>query len=81
MSDEFVSFLMGQDSVINWARFQQDGARPPTSIDMLRFLHNIFKERVLQNRYPELFVKEYSWPPISAELNFFAIIFCGALKG
>jgi hypothetical protein len=54
---------------MNSAWFQQDGARPHTSKDVLCFLHDIFKDRVLSNQYPVTSEEEFSWPPISQALK------------
>jgi hypothetical protein len=60
LSDEFVPFLMGYGISMNLAWCQQGGARPHTSNAVLGFLHDVFEERVLSNRYPVLFEEEHS---------------------
>jgi hypothetical protein len=64
-----VHFLTGYGIPINSAWFQRDGVRPHTKHDVLRFLRNVFEEKVLLNRLPALFKEGFSWPQISPNLH------------
>jgi len=50
-------------------RFQQDGARPHTTPEVLEFLHSKFQHRIVSNRFPQQFQCGFSWPPCSPDLN------------
>ena len=49
--------------------FQQDGARPHTTPEVLEFLHSKFQNRIVSNRFPQQFQCGFSWPPCSPDLN------------
>jgi hypothetical protein len=51
------------------AWFRQDGANPHTNNAVLRFLRDVFEERVSFNRYPALLQEGFSWPPTLPDLN------------
>jgi hypothetical protein len=55
--------------VMNSAWFQQGGARPHTNNAILLYLHDVFEETVLSNRYPTQFEEGFSWPSSSPDLN------------
>jgi hypothetical protein len=52
---------------VQW--FQQDGARPRTTPEVLEFLHSKFQHRILSNHFPQQFQYRFSWPPCSPDLN------------
>jgi len=49
--------------------FQQDGARPHNTPEVLEFLHSKFQYRIVSNRFPQQFQCGFSWPPCSPDLN------------
>lgn len=49
--------------------FQQDGARPHTTNEVLDFLNQKFGNRVISNRFPDRFGGGFLWPPTSPDLN------------
>jgi hypothetical protein len=53
---------------LSWS-FQQDGVRSHTSNAVLRFLFDVFEDKVLLYRYPALFEEGFSRPPTSPDLN------------
>lgn len=64
----FIPYLQESGEIDN-AFFMQDGARPHTANMVLAYLCEVFDERVISNRYPEVFQKGFSWPPYSPDLN------------
>jgi hypothetical protein len=69
LCDGFISFLKGYGIPTNSALFQQDGARPHTTNAVLRFLCDVFEERVVSNKYPAPFEEGSSWTPISPDFK------------
>jgi hypothetical protein len=67
--DEFVPFLTGYGTPMNWTWFKQDGATPHNSNAVLHLLRDISDEGVLSNRYTALIEKGSSWPATSTDLN------------
>ena len=63
---------------VQW--FQQDGATPHTTDEVLTFLHRHFNRRVISNRYPDLFNAGLKWPPTSPDLNPCDFFLWGFLK-
>jgi len=49
--------------------FQQDGARPHTTPEVLEFLHSKFQHCIVSNHFPQQFQCGFSWPPCSPDLN------------
>jgi len=49
--------------------FQQDGARPHTTPEVLEFLHSKFQHRILSSCFPQQFQCRFSCPPCSPDLN------------
>ena len=49
--------------------FMQDGARPHTSNETLRSLHEIFETRVISQRFVNSYNGGMEWPPYSPDLN------------
>jgi len=60
--------------------FQQDGARPHTTPEVLEFLHSKFQHRIVSNRFPQQFHCGFSWPTRSPDLNTCDYFLWGYLK-
>jgi hypothetical protein len=60
--------------------FQQDGARPHTTPEVLEFLHSKFQHHIVSNRFPQQFQCGFSWPPCSPGLKPCDYILWGCLK-
>ena len=52
---------------VQW--FQQDGARPHTTPEVLELLHSKFQHRIVSNLFPQQFQCGFSWPPCCPDLN------------
>jgi hypothetical protein len=65
---------------MNSACCKKDSARQHSSnAAVLEFLHDVFEQRDPSNRYSAVFEEAASLPPISVDLNTFAIIFRGGI--
>ncbi len=49
--------------------YQQDGATPHRTIEVLQCLHNIFQDRLITLDYEKVTENGLEWPPYSPDLN------------
>jgi hypothetical protein len=69
MLDSFHPQLRRRRRSLHAQWFQQDGARPHATPEVLEFLHSKFQQRIVSNRFPQQFQCGFSWPPCSPDLN------------
>ena len=69
MLNSFLPQLRRRRCSLHAQWFQQDGARPHNTPEVLKFLHSKFQHRILSNRFPQQFQCGFSWPPCSPYLN------------
>jgi hypothetical protein len=60
--------------------FQQNGARPHVTPEVLEFLHSKFQHRIMSNRFPQQFQCGFSWSPCNPDLNSCDCFLWGYLK-
>jgi hypothetical protein len=65
----FESHLLATGLPLETEWFMQAGARPHTANVVLDFLRDIFKRRIISNRFPERFECGQNWPPNRHDLN------------
>ena len=76
----FLPQLRGRRCSLHAQRFQQDGARPHNTPEVLEFLHSKFQHHIMSNRFPQQFQCGFSWPPCSPDLNPRDYFLWGCLK-
>lgn len=79
IKNEFVPYLRSRN-LINNSFFMQDGAPAHTATPVLKYLNEIFRDRVISTKYPQKYNVGFEWPPYSPDLNPLDFSIWGVLK-